>query len=381
MRTRRRTAVRATASALTLLLCAGTCAVLGGTAYLFDRVEATFGPPTQGLGVSERLYLSTLLYLRADALLEPNDQLIDPFAFAVALGEPPQSIASRLEASGAIPDAGAFVAYLEYAGLDRTIQAGDYELEPSLSPVEIAESLQDATPKEVTFSILPGWRLEEIAASLPTSGLEFSPSEFLTAARAWPADRPLFEDLPPGTTLEGFLLPGTYEVPRQSGVRMFLAILLDSFESSLSPDLRAEFGRQGLTLYEAVTLASIVQRESVIPEEMPLIASVFLNRLVIDMPLEADSTVQYALGYNDRQKTWWTNPLTSRDLQVDSPYNTYRHPGLPPSPIANPGLEALRAVAFPAQTAYYYFRAACDGSGRHLFATTFAEHLQNACPP
>jgi len=381
MRRSRRSAMKAAAAALALLLCVGACALLGGILYLFNRVEAAFGPPKQGVELIDRLYLSTLLFLQSDALIEPSNRLVGPLAFEVALGESPQSIASRLEAAGAIPDAGAFLAYLEYAGLDRTIQAGGYQLEPSLSPVEIAGSLQDATPKVVTFSILPGWRLEEIAASLPTSGLEFSPAEFLAATRAWLEDRSLFEELPPGTTLEGFLYPGIYEIPRQSSVQMFLAILLDSFESRLAPDLLAGFERQRLTLYEAVTLASIVQRESVLPDEMPIIASVFLNRLAIEMPLEADSTVQYALGYNDRQKTWWTNPLTSRDLQVDSPYNTYRYPGLPPSPIANPGEEALRAVAFPAKTGYYYFRAACDGSGRHVFATTYAEHLQNACPP
>jgi UPF0755 protein len=123
-----------------------------------------------------------------------------------------------------------------------------------------------------------------------------------------------------------------------------------------------------------------VERESVEAAEMPLIASVFLNRLEIGMSLDADSTVQYAIGYNETQQTWWTNPLQGEDLLFDSPYNTYLYPGLPPGPIANPGLNAVRAVAFPAQTPYYYFRAACDGSGEHLFAETYEEHVQNACP-
>jgi UPF0755 protein len=113
---------------------------------------------------------------------------------------------------------------------------------------------------------------------------------------------------------------------------------------------------------------------------MPLIASVLLNRQAIGMPLEADSTVQYAQGYNQDQVTWWTNPLSSQDLLIDSVYNTYRYPGLPPGPIANPGVSALRAVAYPATTPYYYFRAACDGSGKHTFAETYQEHLENACP-
>jgi UPF0755 protein len=133
-------------------------------------------------------------------------------------------------------------------------------------------------------------------------------------------------------------------------------------------------------VYQAVTLASIVQREAVEEQEQPIIASVFLNRLNGGMKLDSDPTVQYALGYNPVQSTWWTNPLSSVEMQVDSPFNTYTTFGLPPHPIANPGASALRAVAFPAQTSYYYFRARCDDSGLHIFAETFDEHLANSCP-
>ena len=153
-----------------------------------------------------------------------------------------------------------------------------------------------------------------------------------------------------------------------------------NFETQVTPELRNGFITMGLDLCQAVTLASIVQREAVLEDEMPMIASVFYNRLNSGAVLASDPTVQYALGYNQSQSTWWTNPLSTQDLQIDSAYNTYIYPGLPPGPIANPGLAALRAVAFPAQTPYYYFRAACDGSGRHLFAETYEEHLKNACP-
>lgn len=114
--------------------------------------------------------------------------------------------------------------------------------------------------------------------------------------------------------------------------------------------------------------------------EMPLIASVFLNRLNGGIKLDSDPTVQYAIGYNPDSGTWWTNPLTLEDLQSTSPYNTYVYGGLPPGPIANPGLDALRAVAFPAQTPYYYFRATCDGTGKHVFSVTYEEHLGKECP-
>jgi UPF0755 protein len=144
--------------------------------------------------------------------------------------------------------------------------------------------------------------------------------------------------------------------------------------------LREGFQQQGLSLFQAVTLASIVQREAIVEDEMPLIASVFLNRLKAGMKLESDPTVQYALGYQEESGKWWKSPLSLDELKVDSPYNTYLYSNLPPGPIANPGLNALKAVAFPAQTPYYYFRAACDGSGKHTFAETFEEHQLNACP-
>ena len=126
-------------------------------------------------------------------------------------------------------------------------------------------------------------------------------------------------------------------------------------------------------------MASIVERESILDEEMPLIASVFINREKIGMKLDSDATVQYALGYNQIQGTWWTNPLSSQDLQVNSPFNTYQNSGLPPAAISNPSLAAIQSIAFAADTPYYYFRARCDGSGFHNFAVTFEEHLSNGC--
>ena len=113
---------------------------------------------------------------------------------------------------------------------------------------------------------------------------------------------------------------------------------------------------------------------------MPLIASVFYNRLNGGMRLASDPTVQYAIGHVDQQQGWWKNPLSLEDLEMISPYNTYQMDGLPPGPICAPGLSALRAVAYPAETPYFYFRAACDNSGKHRFAQTFEEHQQNACP-
>ena len=287
------------------------------------------------------------------------------------------SIADRLQQNGLISDAGLFRDYLIYTGLDTSIQAGSYDLSPAMSMVDIAHKMHNATSTQVPFVILPGWRMEEIAASLPTSGLNITSDAFLVASKK---PRLGFDFLAGAASMEGFLFPDSYILPRVTTTDELIEVLVQNFDLHLTSDLRDGFDRQGLSIYQAVTLASIVQRETVHDDEAPMIASVYVNRLKIGMRLEADPTTQYALGYNTAQQTWWTNPLSMDDLKINSPYNTYVTDGLPPTPISNPGLVALRAVAFPAKSSYYYFSARCDTSGYHNFAQTFQEQLQNLCP-
>ncbi len=349
-----------------------------GVYLLIPQIAArVYGPASPALTRGQRFQYAVRLLWYDGILSSPTDIYGAEQSFRVDAGEPVASIANRLQEAGLIGDANALRIYLVYSGLDKTIQAGDYTLSPSLSAMDIADALQDATPAQITFTVFPGWRMEEIAASLPTSGLSITPDAFLAAAQTPPAG---LDFLVGAATSEGFLFPDSYTLPRVMTASQLVTELARNFALHLSPDMREGFARHGLTVYQAVTLASIVQREAVVPDEQPLIASVFLNRLEAGMKLESDPTVQYALGYDETGKTWWKNPLTLDDLSFDSPYNTYLYPGLPPAPIGNPSLGALQAVAFPAQTPYYYFRARCDGSGQHAFAETFAGHLANACP-
>ena len=345
-----------------------------------SQAKNIYGLPDASLSPTRRIYLSTLLLLTRQEVTTPVDPLGLPRLFQVQLGESAPMIAQNLQSDGLIWNSEAFMRYLQYSGLDRSLQAGDYNLSASMSTIEIARALQDATPSQVDFVILPGWRIEEVAAALPTSGLEISPEEFLATARDPDGNMISFDRLPPGATLEGFLFPDTYELDRDITLTGFIEQLLGNFKDNLTTDLQQAISQQGLDIYQAVILASIIQRESVAPAEMPLIASVFYNRLRAGMKLDSDPTVQYALGYNSKKNTWWTNPLSLDDLKTDSLYNTYLYPDLPPGPIANPELAALHAVAFPAESPYFYFRAACDGSGTHVFAVTFEEHVNNACP-
>ena len=337
-----------------------------------------FGQVNSQHGWGMRVYLSTQLYMHRYDLQQPLDAFGEERDFEVALGESPIQVANRLEQEGLIRNGEALRVFLVYSGLDTTLQAGGFQLSPAWSAVEIAHQMQDATPDEVSFRILPGWRLEEVAAALPVNGVQVDPQEFIQAARN-PAGLMLAVEWPQGTSLEGYLYPDVYQFKRDATIEEVLNAFINRFFEQVSPELMEGFSRQGLDLTQAVALASIVQREAIVQDEMPMIASVFLNRMAINMKLDSDPTVQYAAGYQEGRGGWWTNPLSLDDLKMDSPYNTYIYNGLPPGPISNPSLAAMQAVSTPAQTPYYYFRAACDGSGRHNFARTFEEQVQNAC--
>lgn len=341
-----------------------------------SQAARIYGPPATWLTLPQRVQYAARLLWYDGLLTRPVSQNGGEQTFAIELGESANSVAAHLQDLGLVRDAEAFRAYLIYSGLDTSIQAGEYKLSPTMSAIDIAREIQDATSTEVTFVILAGWRMEEIAASLPTSGLAVTPDEFLDAAHTPPEG---YDFLEGAITVEGFLFPDSYILARNSTALELVNTFVRNFSLRLLPDLRNGFEGQGLTAYQAVTLASIVEREAVQDEEKPLIASVYLNRLRIGMKLDADPTVQYALGFDLAGGTWWKNPLSLGDLQFDSTYNTYVYTDLPPAAISNPSLKSLQAVAFPAETLYYYFRAKCDGSGYHSFSETFEEHLGNGC--
>ncbi len=349
-----------------------------GAGFLIPKLAwQTFGAPTEGLSPWQQFSYGMTLAVNAHHMTQPANPQGTEQIFVIQPDESVSSIAARLEAAGLIQSAQTFRIYLLWTGLDTIIRSGTYKLSPSQSGEAIAQVLKSTTLTEVPFTVFPGWRLEEIAASIPTSGLSFTPDDFIKAAST-PLSPPAF--LPAGASAEGFLSPGVYTLPRTTTADQLVYLLLQNFSMRLTPELQSGFQAHQLSEYQAVTLASIVQREAMVEAEMPLIASVLYNRLAKGMPLQTDPTVQYALGYNASQSTWWTSPLTVDDLQFDSPYNTYLYKGLPPGPISSPGLAALQAVAHPAESNYLYFQAKCDGSGLHNFAETLEQHQHNNCP-
>lgn len=361
-----------------LAVCLG-CAAVVALSVGVQQAALGLGPAAPGLDPVQKALLSIYLVSNDPLLSGPAGDSTVSYDLVVASGETAGDVVARLQQAKVVHHPVLLRAYLRYRGLDIGIKAGNYQLRGSMSVPQLASALQTALPNESGLTIPEGWRVEQIAASLPAEGLAFGPSEFLSAARSPPVGLSFSDAIPNGVLLEGLLFPDTYNLAPTTKADEFVHLMLANFDQRVTSDIRQGFASQGLNLYQAVTLASIVEREAIAADERPLIASVFLNRLAAGMNLDADPTVQYALGQQP-DGNWWKAALSLQDLELDSPYNTYVYPGLPPGPIANPGLDALRAVAFPAQSDYLYFRALCDGSGLHAFAHTFEEHLQNACP-
>ncbi len=357
--------------------------VLGGVVagnWMIKQASERYGIANPDLSPFQKIYYSTRLNFSRDELFRrQSSSTTGDIEFTIEEGESINSITMLLKQAGLIANEHLFQDLLVYAGLDTKIQAGTYRLDSSMSAAEIAVKLQDPAQRMVKFIILLGWRSEEIASAIPTSGLNFTSEELLDLIRN-PSSLNLPAELKPYQALEGFLMPGEYLLDRNITASALLEQITNEFSKRVDPVMIKAFSSEGLNLYQAVTLASIVEREAMVDDEKPVIASVFLNRLHDGMKLDSDPTVQYAVGFDAENQSWWKNPLSYADLQIDSPYNTYIYPSLPPGPISNPGIESLHAVAYPQETAYYYFRAACDGSGRHLFAISYEEHLSNECP-
>lgn len=303
-----------------------------------------------------------------------------PRRFTVEPGDSPPLIGAKLLAAGLILDAELFSNYVQAEQLDTALEAGTYFLNQTQTLPEIARALTDSRSSQITFTILPGWRLEEIAAAIDTNPLfGFSGADFIAAAGPGSAGGNAFAEssgIPADGSFEGFLLPDTYSLPPDITPEGLRDLLTDSFTLAIGEQLPIDAANQGYTLFDIVRLASIIEREAVVADEEPLIASVYRNRMEIGQKLDADPTVQYALG---SPSNWWP-PITQADYTgVFSPYNTYLNNGLPPGPIANPGLSSIRAAVYPESTDFYYFRADCRSDGRHDFARTYEEHLANGC--
>lgn len=285
-------------------------------------------------------------------------------------GASSRSVARLLHRSGVIRNAFAFELYARRHAR-RSLQAGEYKFDHAVSSKDVFWTLANGNVYEQPFTVREGETLYDIARDLQDA--KFLPADdFISAAK----NPELIRDLAPhAKTLEGFLFPATYNLPRHPEANELVTQMTQKFReewSQLASPVADKTGAaQGRPLLSTITLASLVERETPKPDERPLVAGVFENRLKKGMLLQCDPTVIYAL----EQQGLYRGALSSKDLHEDSPYNTYMHSGLPPGPIGNPGAISLRAALAPADTRFLYFVA--NTQGGHFFSATLQEHNQN----
>jgi len=275
--------------------------------------------------------------------------------FTITRGETARSIAERLQKQGLIRSSVAFFILARFGGISGDLQAGDFRLSPSMDLQTVTATLTHGT-FDVRITIPEGWRKEEIALELAKQ-LNIPQSEFEKVAK------------------EGYMFPDTYLIPKDASAAGVADIFLANFNKKITAEMKERARNKGLTLDEVIKIASLLEREVRFDEDRSFVASVILNRLKIGMKLDIDATVQYALGYQPNQKSWWKKDLTSEDLGIDSPYNTYKNAGLPPTPISNPGLAVIKSVIEAPETDYLYYMS--DKSGKIHFAKTIEEQNSN----
>lgn len=292
-------------------------------------------------------------WLRGTLPVNANDQA--KRNFVIEKGESVREIANRLKSEQLIRDPVLFFILVKRLGIDEKIQAGNFTLSPSMNALEIANALKVGT-FDSQFVIPEGKRAQEIADILSRGLLSYQDN--------WRGE--LIQN-------EGYLFPDTYSFPKDATIDQVIQSMRDNFNkkyNSISPNNQSQLSKE-----QIIIIASLVEREAKHDVDRPLVASVILNRLQNGMPLQIDATVQYILGYQPVEKTWWKKDLTYEDLKINSPYNTYLKTGLPPGPIANPGKEALDAVINVPSTEYLFYIS--DSSGNNHYAKTNAEHEAN----
>lgn len=302
------------------------------------------------LGLSGALYV--ISWFRP---ANPKDETVQQFV--IPKGQAINLIGTRLQEAGLIKNSLAFRLIVKKDNLSNKIQAGSFKLNPSMSLTKIAQTLTTGT-QDNWVTLQEGWRKEEIAESISRQDFPaFDEQEFLELAK----------------DAEGKLFPDTYLVPLQINAQQFYDLLTKTFERKVA-SLELDKNKVGMTSEEIIILASLVEREGRGVTDMRNVAGILLNRLEIEMALQVDATLQYANGYDQIQKTWWREPL-AKDKEINSPFNTYLNAGLPPTPICNPGLDAIKAVMNPIESDNLYYLHDLSGIGH--YAQTYEQHLAN----
>ena len=318
--------------------------------------------------ISALLALLIILAVVFSVLDMPVDSSGKAVSFSVAPGSSARRIAADLKQRGLIRSELIFDLFAKIEGLDEKLKVGTYLLAPSMSVQSIVHTLTSGKIYANAVTIPEGYTVEQIADLLVSKGVITDKGAFLAFAKSYAPYSYIEKRTNVKYTCEGFLFPDTYDFAPKSTPQAILQRLTNEFDSRLTAEMRSRAAAQGLSIYDTVIMASLVEREAQKKSEAPIVAGVFYNRLKTEMPLQSCATVEYLLSTRK-------SVLSIADTQIDSPYNTYQHDGLPPGPIANPGLSSIHAALYPESTEFLFFVA--DGKGGHYFSKTYEEQLSN----
>ncbi len=295
-----------------------------------------------------------LFYSEGSLPINKNDKTSK--IFVVKPGESLNEIANNLANEKLIRNKIVFYLIVKQLGIERKIQAGDFRLSPNMTATELAKNLTHGT-LDIWITLIEGTRKEEMAQVI-SNQLGIPEVEFDKLAN------------------EGYLFPDTYLVPKTATAETILSIIKNNFDNKFDESLRNQMKDKKLTEKQVLVLASLVEREARQSVTREKVAGIILKRYLADWPLQIDASVQYALGYQSQEKTWWKNSLSLDDLKIDSPFNTYKNKGLPPEPICNPSLSSIKAVINADEnTPYWYYIT--DKNGVMHYAVTLEEHQNN----
>lgn len=333
---------------------------------MLNKVSGRNKPNKRSSLLKGMLFLSLLtILLMAYDPLGPVESSSEEVPVRIPPGSSTLQIAEILRFNRLIKNELVFIAYSRLTGYDTKLKAGDYVLNRSFSLPQIFEKLSKGQVQAVTFTIPEGFTVEQIAKALAQKGL-VDEKKFLALAKKGAFNYPfIVQAKDVKYKLEGFLFPDTYKVRPGSSEEEIIEVMLQRFAAVYDEQARSKARELGLNDQELVTLASLIEKEAKVALDRPLISGVIYNRLNNGMRLQIDATIQYILGQAKPR-------LTYKDLEIESPYNTYLVEGLPPGPIASPGKAAIDAALNPAKTDYLYYVAKSDGS--HVFSKTLEEH-------
>jgi UPF0755 protein len=304
--------------------------------------------------------------------LQPMPDQGEPKRVEIPTGSTAVAISHMLKEEEIVRNDLIFRYYAQYKGVAQRFQAGTYLFTSGMTIDQVIEKLinGDVYIETVKFTIPEGFTVQKIADHLTEQGL-INKNTFLTLVNEGQFDYEFVKQIPSNRDikyrLEGYLFPNTYEIKKGSTEYEIIDRMLAEFQKQLPPEWEKIFSEQGWTLHEGLTLASIIERETIVKKELPIVAGVFYNRLSNGWMMQSDATVQYASGD-------WKGRLYFKDLEVDDSYNTFIVKGLPPGPVSNPGQAAIEAAAFPEKHDFYFFVTKKDGSNEHYFTKTFEEH-------